>query len=118
MKKSVKCEFFGDNQYMYFDIERLMQLEKMLNCSIFEIASQGRLSMSFVLNGCMVGMQQHFRMKPEEWSERLQEVFESGRTVVDIGSVILEAILSSGIFGKPEEPDEKKALKKAKKDSE
>ncbi|MBR4401025.1 MAG: hypothetical protein IKT09_04955 [Synergistes sp.] len=112
MRKSVKCEFFGENQYIYFDIDRLMQFEKLIGCSVFEVASAGRISLSVVLNGLMVGMQQHYRMKADEWGERMQKAFDAGYSLIDMGGPVFEAVVASGIFGKPETPeeiDEKKA---------
>lgn len=111
MKKSVKCEIFGENQYIYFDIDRLMQLEKLIGCSVYEVASAGRISLSVVLNGFMVGMQQHYRMKADEWSKRMQKAFDKGYSLIDMSNPVFDALVASGIFGTPEEPEEAEGKK-------
>lgn len=103
MKKSIPFEAFGQNQFIFFDIKRLMQLEQATGRSVQSIIASGDVSLSFIINGLAVGMRQHYKDGAAAWTERIQKHFDDGGNIDDIGVPLIRAILASGIFGKSEE---------------
>ena len=115
MKKSVPFELFGENQYIMFDILRLIELEKAMGMSIMRIAAEQDISISFCINALAIGMQQHHRPDPKYYAEKIEEYLESGGSITDIALPIIEAIMATGIFGGTKK--EKKMAKNAKKET-
>lgn len=114
MKKSVPFEVFGENQFIYFDIMRLAQLEQAMGRSIFQIISSGEAGINFCLNALTVGLRHHYsKASPQLFAEKIGKYLEEGGELDNIAVLIVKAIILSGIFGKgitdEEEGEEKNA---------
>lgn len=106
MKKSIPFEVFGHNQFIYFDIKRLMRLEQLLGKSISNIVATHDITINFIVNSLMVGLAQHSKDNAAQWTDKVKEFFDAGGSIEDLGVPIIEAIIASGIFGKIEEEKE------------
>lgn len=106
MKNSILFEVFGQNQFIYFDIKRLMQLEQAAGRSVQSIIASGDISLNFIINGLAVGMRQHYKDGAAAWTERIQKHFDNGGNIDGLGVPLIRAVLASGIFGKPEEEED------------
>ena len=102
MKNTIPIEAFGPNQFIYFDIKRLMQLEQLTGKAVQGVIASGDISLNFIINGLAVGMRQHYKDGTAVWTERVQKHFDNGGSLDDLGIPLLRAIMASGIFGKPE----------------
>ena len=109
MKKSIPFETFGPNQFIYFDIKRLMRLEQLLGKSISNILATHDITISVLVNALMVGLSHHSKDNAAQWTEKVEEFFDAGGSIDDIGVPVIQAIVASGIFGKIEADEEKKA---------
>lgn len=108
MKKSVPFEVFGANQFIYFDIMRLAQLEQAMGRSIYQIISGGEAGINFCLNALTVGLRHHYsKASPQLFAEKIGEYLEEGGELDDIAVLIVKAIILSGIFGKEIMDDDK-----------
>ena len=102
MKKSIPFEVFGPNQYIYFDILRLAELEGALGCSINDIIQRQDAGVKFCLTALPIGMKHHYH-KPTSafFAEKIEEhLAKDGASLDDIAVPIVKAILASGVFGK------------------
>lgn len=107
MKKTVPFELFGPNQYIYFDVLRLAELEKALGVSIIKLIADQDVSISFCIAALTVGLKHHYhKATPTFYAEKMEEFFESGGTIQDVAVPIIKAIVKSGLFGKAEESTE------------
>lgn len=102
MKKSIPFELFGPNQYIYFDILRLAELERALGQSINEVVQRQDVGINFVLAALQIGMKQHFhKPTPAFFAQKIEEhLAKEGASLDDIAVPIVKAIMVSGIFGK------------------
>ena len=102
MKNSVPFEYFGENQFVYFDIERLAALEKLAGTSITVMcAGGGNTGVNFVLNACMVGLAHHYhKATKEDYRGFVEEYLETGGTLSKLEIDLSRAIVASGIYGK------------------
>lgn len=110
MKKSIPFEVFGENQYLYFDIQRLMRLEQLLGKSISNVVASQDITIDFVIKSLMVGLAHHNRDNVSQWTAKVEKYFEDGGSIELLAEPILRAVIASGIFGKLDaegEADEK-----------
>lgn len=98
MKKEVPFEFFEPGQYLYFDIGRLMQLEKLLGESLVKIterAANGDISLNFVVAALTVGLKHHYLRGNEQFfADKLTDCLENGGDWQGIIAAITEAVMS------------------------
>jgi hypothetical protein len=107
MKKTIPFELFGANQYIYFDILRLVELEKMYGSSIIKLVAEQDVSINFCLSALVIGMKQHYhKATPVFFAEKLEKYLEDGGGINDVITPIVQAIISSGLFGKSDSEDE------------
>lgn len=132
MKKSIPFEVFGPNQYIYFDILRLAELERALGRSINEILQRQDAGINFCLTALPIGLKHHYhKPTPAFFAEKIEEhLAKDGSSLDDIAVPIVKAILASGVFGKEvadramgveeelDEEDEEAEPKNAKKETE
>lgn len=98
--KKVLCTLFGENEYIFFDVGRLAQLEMLEGRSFADLLIDGKLSLNTILNAYSVGMAQHKRRPPQWYAEKLQELVEQGITYIDFAEPVMKALIASGMFGK------------------
>ncbi len=112
MKKTVPFEVFGANQFIYFDINRLMRLEQLLGKSITHIVAVHDITIDFLVKSLMVGLSHHSRDNAAQWTNKLKKFFGGGGSIEELAEPILLAIIGSGIFGKIETDDEEEGEEK------
>ena len=100
MKKSVPFEVFGENQYLYFDIQRLMRLEQLLGKSISNVVAFHDITLDFIVKSLMVGLSHHSRDNISQWTAKIEKYFEDGGSIELLAEPIMRGIIVSGIFGK------------------
>lgn len=101
MRKTIPFEVFGPNQYLYFDIKRLMKLEEVLGKSIANIVARHEITINFIVAGLMIGLSHHSKDTSAQWGAKVEKYFEDGRGDIEtLALPILQAIVASGIFGK------------------
>lgn len=113
--KKVPFEMFGEGQYMYFNIARLMQLEQVCGCGISSIISKQELNLGVLTKIFMIGLAHHKKHNELWYAQRMQEMLEKGASLEDDFYVpAVKALAGSGIMGKvayyaafPEELTEK-----------
>lgn len=99
MKKSVPFEVFGENQYLYFDIQRLMRLEQLLGKSISNVVASHDITLDFIVKSLMVGLSHHSRDNVSQWTAKVEKYFEDGGSIELLAEPIMRGIIVSGIFG-------------------
>lgn len=105
MKKSIPFEFFAPNQFMYFDLKRLGDMERELNMSIVDIVRQpelGTVGMGFIVAACRHGLAHHYSARPGVIERIIESSMESPILLFnqDLIMAIYRALLASGILGK------------------
>lgn len=98
--KRIKCNLFGEGQYIYFNIGRLAELEKALKKPIIQVLQDGALGINEILECYAVGMQQERRQNTAWYAQKIQELVEQGVTFETLTTPILKALIGSGILGK------------------
>ncbi len=98
--KRIKCNLFGEGQYIYFNIGRLAELEKALKKPIIQVLQDGALGINEILKCYAVGMQQERRQNTAWYAQKIQELVEQGVTFETLTTPILKALIGSGILGK------------------
>lgn len=112
MKKMIKFEFFEVGQYLYFDIMRLAQLEKLLGESLIKItekAAEGDISLNFIVAALTVGLKHHYPRGTEQFfADKLTDYLENDGDWAGIVAAVTEAVIS--IWTTPKkDSDEKNA---------
>ena len=97
--KRVKCDLFGENEYVFFNVMRLMQLEKAIGCKIADV-----LANPFGLGDMMlayeIGLKHEGKKRTAAWyAEKCDELFEEGVSLDELMSPIMKALIGSGVFG-------------------
>ena len=113
MIKSIPFEVFGSNQFLYFDIKRLMRLEQLLGRSISNIVATHDISLNFIVNAAMVGLSHHSKETAAQWAAKVEQFFYGGGSIEELAVPIIQAIIASGIFGKIENEAESSDSKNA-----
>ncbi|TWH49593.1 hypothetical protein [Sporomusa sp. KB1] len=100
MKNSIPFELFDKNQYLYFDIQRLSELERVTGKSIINIANL-EVGVNFCLLGLQIGLKHHHHKATLEfYAEKIEKYLEEGGSINEIGILIAKAIAATGIYGK------------------
>lgn len=99
--KKVQFEIFGDGQYLYFDIGRLIQIEGQTGKSAADLITRQDLSFSFMTVLLSVGLRQHGIKTPQWYADKLSEKFSNFEiSIDDIAVPLAKAIIGTGILGK------------------
>ena len=99
--KKVQFEIFGDGQYLYFDIGRLIQIEGQTGKSAADLITKQDLSFSFMTVLLSVGLRQHGIKTPQWYADKLSEKFSNFEiSIDDIAVPLAKAIIGTGILGK------------------
>lgn len=118
MIKSIPFEVFGSNQFLYFDIKRLMRLEQLLGKSVSNIVATHDISLNFIVNAVMVGLSHHSKESAAQWSVKVEHFFDDGGSIEELAVPIIQAVIASGIFGRIENETEGSDSKNAQKAAE
>lgn len=99
--KKVKVDFFGAEEEIYFDISRIMEVEKATGLSIGQIIMSQQLNMSNLAVLLMIGMKHttHKKTVPN-WAEEIEKALNDGVEIMEIQEAVSKALVGSGILGK------------------
>ena len=99
--KKVPFEVFGEGQYMYFNIARLMQLEQACGEGISKIVSKQELNLTVLTHILVIGLAHHKKCNALWYAQRIQELLDDGMSLEeDLYVPAVKAIAGSGILGK------------------
>jgi hypothetical protein len=99
--KQVKFEIFGKGQYLFFNISRLIQLEKAVGNGIGAIVSKKDLSLDVLTKALSIGLAQHQKRNEMWYADKIQACLDDGAELdQDFYVPLVKAIAGSGILGK------------------
>lgn len=123
--KKIEFALFGENEYMYLNIGRLIDIERMTGKSAGEIIKGQNLDLGLLTVILSVALRHHKMRTPQWYAEKMQELVDEGIDLeTEIQMPVVKCIAGSGILGKavyyklfPEELTEKaeKELRKERK---
>lgn len=123
--KKIEFPLFGENEYMYLNIGRLIDIERMTGKSAGEIIRSQNLDLGLLTIILSVALRHHKMRNPQWYAEKMQELVDEGVDIeTDIQIPVVKCIAGSGILGKavyyklfPEELTEKskKEIEKERK---
>lgn len=104
-KKSIPFEFFRPNEFMYFDVGRLANLEREIKMPITVAMSQMEESIGsvgFILAACRAGLAHHYPAAPGAIEGHIDAYLEQGGSLFDTDFImsISRALFATGLFGK------------------
>lgn len=97
--KKIPCNYFGNGEYIYFNIARLAQLEQALGKKVTEFAFEVP-GLTEMFHAFSIGLAHEKRRTPDWYANRIDELLEEGITFDDLSTVIVKALIGSGIMGK------------------
>lgn len=101
--KVLSCNFFGNNETIYFNVKRLAELETAINKPIMSMMSTGNLSLFDMIQVYTIGMQHidNGRRTQGFYEENIQELIDSEEyELTDFIQTAVKVLLASGVFGK------------------
>ena len=123
--KKIEFPLFGENEYMYLNIGRLIDIERMTGKPAGEIIKGQNLDLGLLTVILSVALRHHKMRTPQWYAEKMQELVDEGIDLeTEIQMPVVKCIAGSGILGKavyyklfPEELTEKaeKELRKERK---
>lgn len=99
--KKVDFALFGENEYMYLNIGRLIDIERMTGKAAGDIIKNQSLDLGMLTIILSVALRHH-KMRPPQWyADKLQELVDEGLDLeTDIQIPVVKCIAGSGILGK------------------
>lgn len=98
--KKIPCNYFGEGQFIFFNIARLAQLEQVIGVKAMELATTAP-GLTEVLHALSIGLAHEQRRTPDWYAARMDELFEHGDvTFDDLATMVLKALIGSGLLGK------------------
>lgn len=101
--KVLSCNYFGNNETIYFNVKRLAELETAINKPIMSMMSTGNLSLFDMIQVYTIGMQHidNGRRTQGFYEENIQELIDSEEyELTDFIQTAVKVLLASGVFGK------------------
>lgn len=99
--KKIKVDFFGKEEEIYFNIARIMEVEKVTGLSIGQIVNNQQLNITTLASLLMVGMKHTgYKKNLMGWAEAIEEAINSGVEITDIQVAAVKALIGSGVLGK------------------
>lgn len=122
----ISYEYFGEGQQLYFNINRIMQLEALLKEPIGAIVRNQDLGITTLTAMLSVGLS-HYGMKNQRWyADRIQQLLDDGTEMEELQMPVVKALAACGILGRaarialfPEEAteEERKSLERNEKNA-
>ena len=101
--KVLSCNYFGNNETIYFNVKRLAMLETEIGKPIMSMMSTGNLSLFDMIQVYTIGMQHidNGRRTQDFYEEKIQELIDSEEhELTDFIQMAVKVLLASGVFGK------------------
>lgn len=101
--KVLSCNYFGNNETIYFNVKRLAELETAIGKPIMSMMSTGNLSLFDMIHVYTIGMQHidNGRRTQDFYEEKIQELIDLEEyELTDFIQTAVKVLLASGVFGK------------------
>lgn len=99
--KTVKCNYFGDNEYIMFNMSRLMEFEAAIGTTIGELLQTTNWPINTIITGYFIGMKQYKRTatKYYELCDKLLSDESQDISLLALQAPLMKALVASGVFG-------------------
>lgn len=115
MKKTVPFKAFGQDDYLYFDIGKLVQLEQVTGKTVIELwdcSNNGKFGIDLIVKCLAIGLLDcRQNITEKQVMAEMSDAFEKGESLVSFITPIFSALIESGIFGTKKETTRKNAAK-------
>lgn len=99
--KKVEFPLFGENEYMFLNIGRLIDIERMTGKPAGEIVKNQNLDLGMLTIILSVALRHHKMRTPQWYANKLQDLVDEGIDLeTDIQIPVVKCIAGSGILGK------------------
>ena len=101
--KVLSCNYFNENETIYFNVKRLAMLETEIGKPIMSMMATGNLSLFDMIHVYTIGMQHidNGRRTQDFYEEKIQELIDSEEyELTDFIQTAVKVLLASGVFGK------------------
>ena len=99
--KKVEFPLFGENEYMFLNIGRLIDIERMTGKPAGEIIKNQNLDLGMLTIILSVALRNHKMRTPQWYANKLQDLVDEGIDLeTDIQIPVVKCIAGSGILGK------------------
>ena len=99
--KKVDFPLFGENEYMFLNIGRLIDIERMTGKPAGDIIKNQSLDLGMLTIILSVALRHHKMRTPQWYANKLQDLVDEGIDLeTDIQIPVVKCIACSGILGK------------------
>jgi len=99
--KKVEFPLFGENEYMFLNIGRLIDIERMTGKPAGDIIKNQSLDLGMLTIILSVSLRHHKMRTPQWYANKLQDLVDEGVDLeTDIQIPVVKCIAGSGILGK------------------
>lgn len=99
--RKVEFPLFGENEYMFLNIGRLIDIERMTGKPAGDIIKNQSLDLGLLTIILSVALRHHKMRTPQWYANKLQELVDEGIDLeTDIQIPVVKCIAGSGILGK------------------
>ena len=98
--KNIDFDYFGEDQYIYFNIQRLMEIERITGKSTGDIIKNQDLNFNILTVLLSVGLKHHGIKNPQWYAEKLQVLLDNGMNIEELSIGVVKALIGSGSIGK------------------
>ena len=99
--KKVDFPLFGENEYMFLNIGRLIDIERMTGKPAGDIIKNQSLDLGMLTIILSVSLRHHKMRTPQWYANKLQDLVDEGIDLeTDIQIPVVKCIAGSGILGK------------------
>lgn len=98
--KKIPFNYIEEGQELYFNVERLMQVESALKMPVGKIVKEQDLGVSIMVTLLSVGLRHHGIHEPKWYAAKLQSLINDGVDLQNIQIDIVKALAGSGILGR------------------
>lgn len=99
--KKVDFPLFGENEYMFLNIGRLIDIERMTGKPAGDIIKNQSLDLGMLTIILSVSLRHHKMRTPQWYANKLQDLVDEGVDLeTDIQIPVVKCIAGSGILGK------------------
>ena len=99
--KTVTCDFFRADDYIMFNIQRLMELEAAVGKPIGELLQMPTWPINSIVSGYAIGMKQHKR-NPQQYFDLIDDLLskeDSDVSLLSLQAPLMKAIVANGAYG-------------------
>lgn len=99
--KKIEMPLFGEGEYMYLNIGRLIDIERMTGKSAGEIVRGQNLDLGLLTIILSVALRHHKMRTPQWYADELQKLVDEGHDLeMEVQVPVAKCIAASGILGK------------------